>query len=88
VEGGLSYIDRVSGVCVVKGAWDGYARESLATAARDADLSTGYEELGDTRGPRIMNSERLDSQEILSGCDAGWDLVRIRLWRFRMSNQR
>lgn len=57
----------------VSGDGDGWAGVA-ATAVGDADLSAGDVELRNASRPWVVNGELLNSQEVFTAGDAGWDV--------------
>lgn len=72
-------IHRVSRVGIVESARNGDRRPQLRRpAARDRDLRALDVELWDSRGPGIVNCQRLDAEEIVPILNAGGEVEGVR----------
>jgi hypothetical protein len=82
-EAGWAYVGGVAGVGRLEGAGDGHGRARVAAAAAgDGHLRAGDVELRDSCGPRVVDAELLDADQVVAGGEARRDVERVRAWWF------
>lgn len=73
-----TYVGSVAGVGLLESAGDGDGRAGVGvTAASHGDLSAGDVELGDTRGPGVVDTQGLDAKKILAVGDASGEVESV-----------
>jgi hypothetical protein len=69
---------RVAWVCVLESSWNCYlGTQASRPASSHFDLGALSVELRDPSWPRVMNSKRLNAEEILASRDAGGEIESV-----------